>query len=204
MDTTMNHLNKIHNKRKNLNMMMQNLIDRLRAVVESHTESHRRFKELEEKTGLKAASWQNFWNGRQRPTWEMIELASKAWPQYAFWISTGIHDEEHGHLWVDSTGKSRAQCRYAEEYFVQKLRSTVAEQKFKCAMARSSVVREDAKGIASGLRFVFLPEDGPVLEEKARAFERVRNAFLAREEDAVFVKSTLERDLLRAGAEQKI
>jgi transcriptional regulator with XRE-family HTH domain len=171
---------------------MQNLIERIRAVVESQTESHRRFKELEERTGLKATSWQNFLNGRQRPTWEMIELVSKTWPQFAFWIATGIHDEEHGHQKVDPYRP--VQNRLATEYFQMKIKATGIGEIFSQAMKRATLTIETSGDMAGHARYEFAPEDKTVFGDWTRVSEIERKLFIAREEqDAPIVTNAIER-----------
>lgn len=65
----------------------------LRAV----TSERRRYKELEEWTGIPATNWQSAAKGKQKPTAVMIEALSRRWPKYAFWIATGLTDPENGH-----------------------------------------------------------------------------------------------------------
>jgi hypothetical protein len=77
---------------------MEPLHARLKAVIERHTQAHRRFKELEEKTSISAATWKTYWTRGSRPSAELIEAVGKAWPEYAFWIGTGVTDEKHGHV----------------------------------------------------------------------------------------------------------
>jgi len=75
-----------------------NLSNRLQAVVLEMTTEYRRFKQLENLTDVQADTWKSWFHGRQRPTAEMIEAAGKAWPEYAFWLTTGISDAAYGHV----------------------------------------------------------------------------------------------------------
>lgn len=59
--------------------------------------AHRRFKELEELTGVKGRTWINISTGKQKANHEHIEALGKAFPQYAYWLVTGETDEAHGH-----------------------------------------------------------------------------------------------------------
>lgn len=70
-------------------MSTQNLADRLHEIILFATAEHRRFKQMEELTNIPADRWKNFWLGRQRPTSEMIEAICQAYPQFAFWLTTG-------------------------------------------------------------------------------------------------------------------
>lgn len=53
---------------------------------------------LESQTGVRASQWRAFASGNQRSTPDMIEAAARFWPQYAFWIATGITDATNGHI----------------------------------------------------------------------------------------------------------
>lgn len=136
---------------------MDDLIARMRDVIESQTDAHRRFKELEERTGLKATAWQNFFNGRQRPTCDMIELIARTWPQFAFWLTTGIDDPEHGH---QSVSKYRpVQERAATAFFLAKLESKVTGDRFDTAVKRAHLVQETSGQMAGHARYEFAPGD---------------------------------------------
>jgi hypothetical protein len=77
---------------------MDTLHERLRTVIAAHTHETRRFKELEEKTGISTATWKTYWSRGSRPSAELIEAVVKLWPEYGLWIATGEADEEYGHL----------------------------------------------------------------------------------------------------------
>ncbi|GAB2899412.1 hypothetical protein GCM10027202_29150 [Microvirgula curvata] len=79
-------------------MSTTSLQGRLWLVIESEISSNRRFKELEERTGIPSDRWKALSLNRQRPTAEMIEAVCREWPQYAFWISTGVSDPDFGHV----------------------------------------------------------------------------------------------------------
>jgi hypothetical protein len=74
-----------------------NIYDRARTLIEQSTDPRQRFKELSERTGISAESWKTFWNRGTKISGEMVEALGRAWPQYAFWLATGIADEKHGH-----------------------------------------------------------------------------------------------------------
>ncbi len=52
---------------------------------------------LSGEVGVSAEKWRQFSRGSTRASAEMIEAVSNKWPQYAFWLATGISDERHGH-----------------------------------------------------------------------------------------------------------
>ncbi|MDO8067907.1 hypothetical protein [Janthinobacterium sp. SUN206] len=81
-----------------------NLSSRLKAVVIEKTTEYRRFKQLEDLTSVQADTWKSWYHGRQRPTAEMIEEAGKNWPEYAFWLTTGISDPDYGHIAPGTAG----------------------------------------------------------------------------------------------------
>ncbi len=66
-------------------------------IVELVCPPTRRFVTLHERTGIKAETWRTWWNRAGSPSGEMIEGLAKAWPQFAFWLASGIADVEHGH-----------------------------------------------------------------------------------------------------------
>lgn len=70
---------------------------RFTLLIKKMTHESRRFKELEELSGIAAVSWRKAFTHGQRPTAEMIEVVSRAWPQHAFWLATGIDDSTRGH-----------------------------------------------------------------------------------------------------------
>ncbi|WP_284335044.1 hypothetical protein [Comamonas sp. NoAH] len=72
--------------------------NRLLALVEIQVGDKGLYKKLEELTSIKASHWRDFAAGKQRPTSEMIESAARLWPQYAFWLVTGISDAKNGHI----------------------------------------------------------------------------------------------------------
>ncbi len=77
--------------------MAPDIAARLHDLIREKTSDRRRGKELEELTGIPSESWKNVLNGKQRPTCHMIEAAAKQWPEYAFWLATGLTDPDFGH-----------------------------------------------------------------------------------------------------------
>ena len=69
--------------------------DRLIQLIDFVTNKHRRFKELEELTGINSDSWRMFYSGKQRATEEMIEKICSVFPKVALWITTGKSQPEH-------------------------------------------------------------------------------------------------------------
>lgn len=79
-------------------MSNEKIDNRLISLIEYKMNSNKRFKELEEKTGIAANRWQSVWHGRQRAMPDMIEVICRIFPEYAFWLTTGITDSDHGHI----------------------------------------------------------------------------------------------------------
>lgn len=77
---------------------MLTLNDRVRQVVAVSAPERGRPRFLEERTGISTQSWKKFLEGRQRATLEMVESVCREWPEYTFWIGTGLTDIEHGHV----------------------------------------------------------------------------------------------------------
>lgn len=75
-----------------------NIRTRLIAIIQYVTEDARRFKDLEEATAISGATWRTFWNRNGGPSGEMVSAISRHWPQYAFWLATGVTDPYSGHI----------------------------------------------------------------------------------------------------------
>lgn len=58
---------------------------------------HGVWERLGEQTGIPAQRWRNVVSGRQKATTAMVEALAKRWPQYGFWLATGITDVANGH-----------------------------------------------------------------------------------------------------------
>lgn len=52
---------------------------------------------LQEMSGITRDTWKAVWYGNQRPTADMIQFAARKWPEFAFWLVTGVTDQVHGH-----------------------------------------------------------------------------------------------------------
>lgn len=71
---------------------------RLLEIIKQGTDEAKRFKSLEQLTGISGATWRTFWNRSGAPSGEMIEAIATQWPQYAFWLATGGTDPSAGHV----------------------------------------------------------------------------------------------------------
>ncbi|GAB3370383.1 hypothetical protein GCM10027317_06180 [Massilia agri] len=72
--------------------------ERLKTIISAETEEAGRFGWLQRKTGISRNTWQTWWDKDDAPPGgKMIEAAARLWPQYAFWLATGITDREYGH-----------------------------------------------------------------------------------------------------------
>ncbi|WGG50329.1 hypothetical protein [Rugamonas sp. DEMB1] len=72
---------------------------RLKALIVSETDESGRFGWLQKKTGISRNTWQTWWDKEDAsPSGKMIEAAARLWPQYAFWLASGITDHEYGHV----------------------------------------------------------------------------------------------------------
>lgn len=70
---------------------------RLRLLLTCLTSNKNDWKLLERATGLSAEKWRQFTRGTTKVSSSMLEVVGKTWPQYAFWLITGVSDEKHGH-----------------------------------------------------------------------------------------------------------
>lgn len=100
--------------------------DRVLVLIRAVTTDSRRFKELEERTRVPAATWRSFWNrDGALPSGAMLEEIGREWPQYAFWILTGVDDWENGHVAPSNapnlTAEQRAESPAANAYFTARV-----------------------------------------------------------------------------------
>lgn len=93
--------------------------DRLRLLISELTPEKRRFPTLQELTGITESTWRTWWTRGGVPSGSLIEGASRAWPEYAFWLATGAEDFRFGHHAPAGTGfptkveaNSNAQAAY--------------------------------------------------------------------------------------------
>lgn len=77
---------------------MSEIATRMRCIVAVQVTEHRRFKALEAMSGISGEAWRAFWNARQKPSSEMVCALAQAWPQFAFWMVTGMTDKDAGHI----------------------------------------------------------------------------------------------------------
>lgn len=83
---------------------MNGIAERFVELINTQTGEGRRFKELEELSSIPAVSWRKAYNGGQRPTTEMLEALGRRWPQHAFWLVTGLTDNEFSHTAPNKSG----------------------------------------------------------------------------------------------------
>ncbi|KKO72554.1 hypothetical protein AAV32_05845 [Kerstersia gyiorum] len=95
----------------------------VKELVEDHKNLLGRgfWNKLEEASGIKARTWRNLYEQRQRATNEIIAALGKLRPQYAFWLITGVTDAANGHIApaTATTFPERAHVgdAFAEQYF---------------------------------------------------------------------------------------
>lgn len=77
---------------------MKDIHDRFREVIRHNTSEARRFADLQALTGIPATSWNKTYNQKQKPSAEMIQAIAQLWPEYAFWLATGVTDARNGHI----------------------------------------------------------------------------------------------------------
>ncbi len=65
-------------------------------VVAAKTNPLRKYKELEEMTGINATSWRDVCLERKRATAEHLEAIGRLWPEYSLWLLTGKTQPEAG------------------------------------------------------------------------------------------------------------
>jgi hypothetical protein len=103
---------------------------RLKLLVLAQTPEKKRFPILEGLTDVSENTWRTWWKRGGTPSGTLVEGVGKAWPEYAFWLTTGLTDVEYGHrmpeLHISVIG-------YVDNYPEVKLRNerTLAAEYFK-------------------------------------------------------------------------
>jgi len=95
----------------------EKISERVREVIESKTRDRRRTQELEETTGISGETWRKFLSGKQKVSLVMLQAVAHLWPEYAFWISTGITDSAHGHIGPDVAYENPVNRKLLERVF---------------------------------------------------------------------------------------
>jgi hypothetical protein len=71
---------------------LRRVVDSLAEFIQIPKPGPGHFERLTEYTGTSTQRWRKVFHRRQRPTPDMIEALARLFPQYAFWIATGISD----------------------------------------------------------------------------------------------------------------
>lgn len=119
--------------------MPKKISDRLLLVLESELPAARRFKDLEEMSGISSHSWVAVSRGRQRPTEAMIEFAAQQWPDYAYWLATGDTEPEFRHVAPET---------YEEEYPTfrgEKSNVASAKRKYRISLLKQMPTSEEER-----------------------------------------------------------
>ncbi|MFY3858114.1 hypothetical protein ACOTH4_28345 [Achromobacter xylosoxidans] len=71
---------------------------RMRLLINEVLHEKKDWKGLEQLTGVKSVKWRHFHSEVTKASLEMLEALFRTYPEYAFWLATGISDEDAGHL----------------------------------------------------------------------------------------------------------
>lgn len=92
----------------------------MKILIDSQLDKRGKFGELQALTEIPSENWKSFYYGRQRPNPDMIEALAQTWPQFAFWLVTGIDDFFSGHTCPAPGEKSSFRERDAAKAFFKK------------------------------------------------------------------------------------
>jgi hypothetical protein len=175
--------------------VLGNVSDRIRAVIELKVPDRRRVQVLEDESGIAADTWRKFLSGKQNATVAILEATCKKWPEFAFWIATGITDSNYGHeappdAYDGNVNTPRSDRPAAKMYFRFKLamldgRSPDQEMKI------DELLPKPHEGSHTTLRMSFEGQGGPTVEEHD-AYEKADAAGKLRMEIEHF-RTTYER-----------
>lgn len=77
--------------------VVYNIDVRVRLLLAHITHDKNDWKLLERATGVAAEKWRQYGRGSTSASTAMLSALGQTWPQYAFWLVTGVSDELHGH-----------------------------------------------------------------------------------------------------------
>lgn len=95
-----------------------NISDRLKLIVKAETPEKGRFPFLETHSGINAATWRTWWTRGAAPNGYLVEAAGLLWPQYAFWLATGLTDVCNGHIDASKTDEDKSNPNHVENIAV--------------------------------------------------------------------------------------
>ncbi|WP_139133208.1 hypothetical protein [Pandoraea sp. ISTKB] len=135
---------------------MEQIGDRLKLLISARTDDRLRYVQLETVTGISADRWKNFWFGRKRADAEMIEAASKAWPETAFWLACGATDVQFGHIAGNSENTfPEAPLKQSMPATAEYLRASVRARD--CAQSLVNRINDERGGTAPALSLGNVP-----------------------------------------------
>lgn len=97
---------------------------------------HGFWERLADVTQIASRRWRKIYAREHRVTSDMFEALAKAFPQYAFWLATGITDTTNGHV-----APRTAQC-FPERLYVQ---SPLADRYFRSALTLNRRLYEEGR-----------------------------------------------------------
>ena len=75
--------------------MSSNFGEKIRKIRETEEYGRTPFSQL---TDIKMATLTGVEQGRSQPRVELVEKVCQKFPQYAYWLMTGLTDPENGHI----------------------------------------------------------------------------------------------------------
>lgn len=74
---------------------MSTISERLRQIREARTSGRQEFSDL---TGIAKGTVTGYEQTGRSPRAEVLEAVAKQWPEYAYWLITGMTDPANGHI----------------------------------------------------------------------------------------------------------
>lgn len=192
---------------------MTTIADRFVSIIESNIAKATRFKTLEEMSGIPAVSWRKAFMKGQRPTIEMIEFLATKWPEFAFWLTTGITDATHGHVSPATESVSDdyiplSDAKLKDRYFAKKHLRTAAKDCFLVQIKIATLpnwgdVNDESDRLKLQNKFLALLNELDVLEEIRVQQERTLSKLEAEAADKMTMENGFN-DFARQKAQTRI
>lgn len=90
---------------KNFPSRYEGISARLRYIIEYEVPVKGRIGWLEEQTGIPRGTWQTFLRRTDAtPGGDMVQAVARLFPRYAFWLASGLTDQDFGHTYPRHQG----------------------------------------------------------------------------------------------------
>jgi hypothetical protein len=85
-------------REETLRLRINNLDSRARLILLAEMSGKKMFPTLSKSTNIPLETWRSWWKKGIVPNGTIVEAIARKWPQYAYWLVTGLTDSLCGHV----------------------------------------------------------------------------------------------------------